>query len=361
MNLGTVTFKEGAISNGNGGIDPGESGVLVAQLTDPSLLAATNVSATLTTSTTGVTITQGTVAYGNLAAGGSADNSATPFIFGVSNTVACASTINFTLTVTFSGGAVSSQVFLLALTVGPQPGLAIAGTLGNAAQSGTGYVAASGQQTGRVARTGTISTCAAPKANPGLTVATGARQYDAYTFPNTTAASQCVTVTLTCANGVNVYCVAYANAGFVPANPSTNYLADFGESVVTQTFSFTAPAAQAFTVVVHDINVLPASNSAYTLSVSLSECAAAPACTPVALGPSLPQGTVQSLYSQPLPASGEQRRPYLFSPRPVDCRRDCRWWEASCPAHPISSGHVPDLSSARRTPLDVRAQCRTTP
>src|SRR5206468_3840294 len=102
-------------------------------------------------------------------------------------------------------------------------------------------------------------------------------------FTNTNSVSQCVTVTLTSTNGINLYSAAYTDSGFVPSNPSLHYIASPGSSSATQTYSFNAPAGKPFTIVVHDVNVLPASNSPYTLSLSLANCAAGPACTPVVI------------------------------------------------------------------------------
>jgi hypothetical protein len=110
---------------------------------------------------------------------------------------------------------------------------------------------------------------------------------------------------LTAGNGNNLYTAAYNSAGFVPSNPNTNFLADAGSSGTTQTYSFTAPAGQPFTVVVHDLNVTPASNSPYALNVSLSNCSAGPSCTPVSVTTaSIASGTTGALYSQSFAASG---------------------------------------------------------
>lgn len=303
INLGTVTAAEGTFSNGNGAVDPGEVGALVVQLTNPTLANATTVLATLTTATPGVTVVQGSAAYGNLAPSTSAANSLSPFVFGVGSSVPCGTVISFSLSVSFGGGA-SPQVFPVAVTVGKLPG-AISGTLGTTPPTGPGFTSTSGQQTGRLNRNGVTATCAAPKANPGLTTVVGSRQYDAYTFTNTNASAQCVTVTMTSASGSILYTAAYTSAGFVPATPNTNFLADQGSSGVTQTYSFTAPAGQAFTVVVHDINVLPTSGSAYTLNVALAACASGPACTPVSITTaSIANGTLGVPYSQPFAASG---------------------------------------------------------
>ena len=54
LTLGTITTTEGSFNNGNGNIDPGELANITAQLNNISLVSATSVTATLTTSSPGV-------------------------------------------------------------------------------------------------------------------------------------------------------------------------------------------------------------------------------------------------------------------------------------------------------------------
>ena len=301
--LGTVTTAEGPFANANGTIDPGEVGTIVVQLTNPSLVNATAVQATLTTATAGVTITQGSASYGTLASGASATNGATPFVFGVGPSVPCGTVITFTVTVSFGGGP-SPQVYPVTVTVG-KSFAPLAGSLGSAPPTGTGFTSTSGQQTGRLTRNAVASSCAAPKTNPGIFSATGARQYDAYTFTNTGTGTQCVTVTLAAAGGINLYTAAYTGAGFVPASPGTNYLADAGSSGVTATYSFNVAAATAFTVVVHEVNTGGGLGLPYTLTVGLATCASGPACTPVSITTaSIASGTINVPYTQSFASSG---------------------------------------------------------
>jgi hypothetical protein len=305
VNIGTVTAAEGAFANGNGKIDPGEVATLVVQLKNGSPVGATSVQATLTTTTPGVTVTQGASSYGTIAAAGSATNSATPFRFGVNSSVLCGTVIDFTLTVTFGGGP-SPRTMKIGIPVGATPYAALAGTMGSAPPTGAGFTSTSGQQTGRLTRNGVQSTCAGAKTNPGLGATTaGARQYDAYTFTNTAAVARCVTVNLTTTSATLLFTAAYTSAGFVPATPNLNYLADPGLSGLNTTYSFNVPAATTFTVVVHDVNVTPTSGLAYTLNVGLSACAAGPACTPVSISTaSIASGSVGVAYSQSFASTG---------------------------------------------------------
>jgi subtilisin family serine protease len=61
LELGEFTATENP-GDGNGQLDPGESGKIDIQLKNSGVLDATGITATLTTSTPGVTITQGTSA-----------------------------------------------------------------------------------------------------------------------------------------------------------------------------------------------------------------------------------------------------------------------------------------------------------
>ncbi|MEO7047889.1 MAG: HYR domain-containing protein, partial [Ferruginibacter sp.] len=305
INLGTVTATEGAYGNGNGALDPGELGKLNVQLLNPSLATATSVSASIISTTPGVTVTQANATYGNIAAGGNAINN-TPYLIGVSSSIACGSLINFKITVNYGGGGSTPLVFLFSVRVGQQVP-AITSTLGGTPPAGAGYTATSGQMgSGRISRTDPASTCATNKANPGIT-GTGNRQYDAYVFTNSNATAQCISVTMSTTLTGALYIVAYNNSGFVPTSPSTNYLADAGsaQSGPTETMAFNVPAGQSFTVVVHDINVLPTSGLTYTLNVSSSNCVAPPVCTPITVTPAIiPPGINGTAYTQAFTATG---------------------------------------------------------
>ncbi|HEX8650555.1 MAG TPA: proprotein convertase P-domain-containing protein [Pyrinomonadaceae bacterium] len=117
IDLGTVTAVDGNAGDADTIIEPGESGnKLTIQLKNSGNATATAVSGKLTTSTAGVTITAGTQAYPNIAAAGSATNAA-PFTFSVASTVPCGANINFTLTVTYTGGG-SPRVLTFSVPTG---------------------------------------------------------------------------------------------------------------------------------------------------------------------------------------------------------------------------------------------------
>lgn len=277
INLGTTTATENPGQNNSGYLDPGETGNLLAQLKNSTAANATTVAATLSTTTSGVTITQNVASYGDIGPSGNATNTGAPFQFSIASSVPCGTTINFYLTVTFGGGGISPQTFLIPVKVGATPGGNISNTLGTAPTPNAAYTVSSGTINQRLNRFTPVSVCGTQKANPGLFATTGTRLYHAFTILNSNTADQCVTVTFTAANGVNMYAAAYNNGGFNAADASINFLADQGSSAATQTFSFTAPAGQFFTVVVNEVTTGTATNSPYNLNISLATC------TPAAL------------------------------------------------------------------------------
>jgi hypothetical protein len=133
-------------------------------------------------------------------------------------------------------------------------------------------------QTGRLTRNGVASTCASPKAFPGVFDPSGNRAYDKYTFVNASNAKQCVTVSyqLTsppCAGG-GAFGVAYSS--FNPGNIGQNWLADGGSSVNEsgapgaagpRTFSFRAKKHSTFDIVISAVDIGGTCNQ-YSLSVS---------------------------------------------------------------------------------------------
>ena len=277
VNLNTFAITEGELSNHDGVVGPGESANIVVNLMDPSLVTTAGVSATLSTTTPGVTVERNSASYGTLLSSASASNTTSPFIIKIDPSVDCGTTMNFFLTATFSGTN-SPQIFEFAGLVGTPP-VQISAALGTPA-TGAHFTSTTGHQTNRISRSGVASTCAVPK-GPQATVTVGTPlTYDAYTFSNTNTGDECVTVTLSGANTINVFTATYNNAGFVPASVTTNYLADPGVSSDVVSYSFTAPAGQQFTVVVSDVagtNV----GLAYTLSVGLSLCSTVAAACPV--------------------------------------------------------------------------------
>ncbi len=100
----------GVVTSGNNLLEPNECNTLNIPITNNSANAASNITATLSSTTPGITVTQATSAYPNLAAGAGPVNNTTPFEVSVANTVACFTSANFTLTTTFTGGGGGSPV-----------------------------------------------------------------------------------------------------------------------------------------------------------------------------------------------------------------------------------------------------------
>jgi uncharacterized repeat protein (TIGR01451 family) len=244
--LGTIAASENP-GNGNGIIEAGEGAQLIIQLSNTSgVVDATGITATLTTSTPGVTITlPGTSAYPDLAAGAGVGNNLTPFTFTVASDAACALTINFTLTVNYTGGPQRTLTFSV-----PTGVVTLSNSLGTLPTGSLGITTATGQQTNRVTRNGVVSACGVQKVYPGTTTTAGTRTFDSYTFNACKAA--CVTPILNSANAINLFEVAYTTP-FNPANIATNYAADAGASTTPQTFGLSTNAATSYTIVVSDV------------------------------------------------------------------------------------------------------------
>ncbi len=250
----TVTAAVESPGNGNGAINVGEGAQLNVTLSNIGVVNATGITATLTTTTPGVRVTlPGTSAYPNIAVGATGVNT-TPFRFTVLSTAACPLTINFTLTVTYTGGG--PTVLPLQVLAGPPP-TTVTTTLDTTAPTAPpGVTVATGlQNPGRLGRDGNPSTCAALKTFPGL-LGAGDRRFDWSAF-STCAENTggCASVLLSSSNGATLFSVAYVPS-FVPSNPGTNYRADAGSSSIAATYSFTVPAGagQTSAIVVNEVN-----------------------------------------------------------------------------------------------------------
>ncbi len=267
LELGAVTATENS-GDGDGQIEPGESGKIDIQLKNTGVLGATGITATLTTSTPGVTITQGTSAYPDLPALGGSGTNTSPFLFDVDTNAPCPLTVNFTLTVSYTGGATGSpKVFTFSIETTPP--ITISSTLDTIAPTpGPGFGATTGTIGTRIFRDGLPSLCGISKGFPG-TFDLNTRQFDAYVFTTCpTSSASCVTVTLNSPEGIRLFAAAYSGI-FNPADITQNYLADAGFSSATTTYSFNLPAGQqTFTIVVNDVLFGPPPGSSYTLNVS---------------------------------------------------------------------------------------------
>lgn len=265
LEVETTTAAE-APGNANGRLEAGEGVTLNVTLNNIGPSGATTISGTLTTTTPGVFISNpNSRAYPNIAALTGNGTNVTPWRFTLGDSFVCGTRIDFTLTVDYQNG-VGPQTFTF--SVNSDPPVNVPTTLDTTAPpANPAYTATTGAQTGRLFRDGIPSTCASPKANPGLgATTTGARQYDAYVF--TAANSGCITVTLTSGSAAGLFSVAYNSSGFVPATPNVNYLADAGGSNITTSYAFNVTAGQQFTIVVHEVNTGGGIGVNYTLNVN---------------------------------------------------------------------------------------------
>jgi hypothetical protein len=102
---GIVSFVTDDIPAGNrsGSVDPGESIDLTLVLENASGTAATGLSGVIATSTPGVTVENDTEPFADLTGFGTSQN-ATAFRFAIDSSVTCGTDIQFTLSLTDSGG-----------------------------------------------------------------------------------------------------------------------------------------------------------------------------------------------------------------------------------------------------------------
>src|SRR5262249_22177726 len=163
----------------------------------------------------------------------------TAFQFTIGGFVQCPTTLNFSLTLNYTGG--TSQVVNFSVLSGPTPTV-ISSTLDTTPpSSGPGFTGTTGALTIRHFRDGVASSCGVQKVFPGTSIP-GNHQYDAYAFQTcANSGPTCVTVTLSAANGVNLFSAAYLGS-FNPANLAQNYIADAGASAATRSYSFDLPA-----------------------------------------------------------------------------------------------------------------------
>ena len=116
------SITAGTATLGNvGKLRPNDCNTLSIPLSNGGTVAATAVSAVLTTSTPGVTLPQGSSAYPDLAGassgGASTASNTTPFRVSTAASLPCGTLASFTLTVTYSGGG-SPAVLSFILPVG---------------------------------------------------------------------------------------------------------------------------------------------------------------------------------------------------------------------------------------------------
>jgi hypothetical protein len=263
----TFVFQSTALSggNGNGVIDLNECNNLNVTIKNDGCLKATNVSAVLSSATPGVIITQPNSPYPDTVENASSTN-IVPFSVSTTPAFVCGTTINFTLTVTYTGGG-SPNTLNFSLPSCQCPPSTVNGTI----------TAGDADAVSRLGRNAVTSACNAVKACPGAidTVFTAAttRKFHLHNFTNgPTAACATITFTANCNTATNpVIPVAYLGS-FNPSNLCTNYLGDPGGSPATVgvpiSFAVNLPANGTLVVCVQEINHNQGGCSGYTITVS---------------------------------------------------------------------------------------------
>lgn len=266
----TVTEFPGN-SDGDGQVEKGETARLViSNLTNVGVAAATGVTATLSSTTPGVTVpTAGPFPYSNIASAGGVASNATPYIFFLGPAYTCGTPVDFVLTVNYTDPAVRSQQIRFTVDLAKTVSVPTTTVDATTPPANAAYTTSLGTQTSRVFRSGEGSSCNLTKAFPGTITGVSPR-FDGYTF--TATSTGCATVSITGASVNPVFAVAYLGA-FVPASIATNYLGDIGLSPgngQTLSFAFKVNVGQQFTVIVSEVGA--ATTPAYTLSVSGQPC-----------------------------------------------------------------------------------------
>ena len=106
----TVAGGTATVTSGNNLLEPNDCDTLNVALNNNSGDPATGISAVLSTTTPGITVTQANSAYPDMTPGQQGVANTTPYQVSIDNTVACYTTANFTLTITYTGGGGGSPL-----------------------------------------------------------------------------------------------------------------------------------------------------------------------------------------------------------------------------------------------------------
>jgi hypothetical protein len=115
--VAVVTAGAATVTSGNNLLEPNECNTLNVPLSNIGDVNATAVSAVLSSTTPGITVNQANSAYPDIPGPGGPVNNTTAYQVSVAGTVACFTSADFTLTVTYTGGS-SPATFNFSLPVG---------------------------------------------------------------------------------------------------------------------------------------------------------------------------------------------------------------------------------------------------
>ena len=240
--------------NGNGTINRNECFKINTVLQNDGCLPETGISAVLSTSTPEVVIDQNTSAYPNLAINASGAN-LTPYAARTTPSFVCGTPIDFTLTETSTLGGTRVFHFSFPTCAGaPEP---FSGTL----DSGDATAAS------RLGRNGVSSVCGQLKGCPGAFDA-NPRFYDTFSFSNTSAGSECLTVTLDQSSCAGTLLAAGYLDAFDGSNLCLNYLGDEGASPAIGSFSVDVPPGHDLIVAIQQTMVGAFCTTGYTGTVT---------------------------------------------------------------------------------------------
>jgi hypothetical protein len=239
----TVSSKTVSGGDGSGTLKPNDCKQLSVTIANSGIAALTGATATLTSSTPGVNIAQPTSPYPSVNPSFTGTNT-NLFSITTDSSLVCGVNANFTLKINSAQGVFNVPFSVSTCTSAP---VSFSGSI----------TTASPTQTGRIARNGVTSTCAAPKAFPGLQDSTVRHRQTFGPYSNSSTVSTCVTVNLTasgtCSTGLNLFGTTYMPS-FTSTSIATNYLADPGSTFAgTATWSFLVPAGQSFFVNANEI------------------------------------------------------------------------------------------------------------
>ena len=228
--------------NGNGIIDPTECNNLNVKVVNIGCAPAKGITGVLSTNTPNVIITQPNSAYADIAIDASGTNT-TPFKISTGPGFACGTNINFTLTLTFSGGSTVST-FSLPTCTETQATQTVSGSIDNT----------DSLNLARLGRNGVQSICGVQKACPGPIAGGAPTAFDQLTFVNGPQPG-CATITLTSPNGVGLIGSAYLGSfSGTDTTHCTNYLGDPGGSNTTVQWQVNLPANATLAVVVEAVS-----------------------------------------------------------------------------------------------------------
>jgi hypothetical protein len=240
IDLTADSFDDSA-GNNNGIINRDECFKVNTVLKNDGCLGENGISAVLSTSTAGVVVDQPFSTYPNLAINASGGND-TPYRAHTTPGFVCGTPIVFSLAETGSFGG--SRTFSFSFPT----------CSGGAAQpfSGTLTDTDSIASNGRLGRAAHNSPCGSPNGCPG-TIGSGPKFYDTFSFANTSAVTECLTINLDQSNCVNALIDGAYLDSFDGTNLCTNYLGDAGASPAHSSFQVAVPAGHNLIVSVQQV------------------------------------------------------------------------------------------------------------